>query len=605
MKAKPPTHALGLLLLLLLGGNALYAATLEASLDRIRLAQGETVTLTLTAEGDLPGTPDLSPLTRDFNVLEQGQSTRVSIINGRSSSTKQWQIVLVPRHAGTLTVPPLRINNAESQPITLEVLPPDQALNDDRVQPFFLEVEADPHNPYVQSAVRYTVRVFSRVPLQRASLTEPRATNAVLEQLGEDRSYSAYRAGERYDVIERHYAVFPQRSGKIVIEGPSLSAAVPKPAEHRQSLAERFLGHDPFAGFPDFHSMFEEMQPVRAQGREIALDVRPQPPGTTLPWLPAKSLELSESWSPESPEFRVGQPITRTITLTARGLTSAQLPDLNPPDVLGLKVYPDKSTGEDRTAGDDVIATKTIKTALMPTRSGKLTLPETQIAWWDTTRNERRTAQLPAHTIEVLPAPSGTARPSANVTANPIATSRAEHSLPANASPIPETAVETASREAAVASPPSAGWWPWLAGGLGLAWLGTLGLWLWTRRHNGRFGVKGSRKQANRESQRQALRRVQRACEANDLRATRDALLAWSRIRWPEDPPSRLEPLAERLGGEAQAVLERLDRHLYAAANENWDGLGTWRQLSPLFAPSAARSKPAKMALPRLYPQGT
>jgi hypothetical protein len=606
MKAKSKAYSLGLVFLLLVGCDALHAATLAASLDRTRLTQGETVTLTLTAEGNVQGSPDLSPLARDFDILEQGQSTRVNIINGRSSTIKQWELVLAPRRLGTLTVPALRVNNAESQPVILEVLPPGQGAMTNREQLFFLEVEADPHDPYVQSAVRYTVRVFSRVPLHRASLTEPRAANAIVKKLGQDRSYSAYRGGERYDVIERRYAVFPQHSGKMVINGPTLLAAAPKPASRHQSLAERFLGHDPFTGFPDFNGLFNEMRPVRGRARDITLEVNPQPPEAASPWLPAKSLELSESWSPETDEFRAGKPVTRTITLIARGLTGAQLPELNPPAVQGLKVYPDKSTAEDRTEGDDLVATKTIRTALMPTRSGKLTLPEIQIAWWDTVNNQPRTAHLPAHTVEVLPASPGTTLPGTNETANQREAPPPGRSLLAEGSPKPKTAVHAASREAHQVGP-GAGWWPWLAGALGFAWLATLGLWLWTRRHHGGLAAKQFPKQAMVESERQALRCLQQACETNDARAIRDALLLWGRVRWPENPPRRLESLGQRLGEPAMDMLKQLDRHLYGAGKERWDGLSTWRELTPLLRQSAAQSErsPPQKPLPSLYPQET
>lgn len=109
------------------------------------------------------------------------------------------------------------------------------------------------------------------------------------------------------------------------------------------------------------------------------------------------------------------------------------------------------------------------------------------------------------------------------------------------------------------------------------------------------------------ESERQALRRVRRACEANDPRATRDALLAWGRVRWPENPPLRLESVGQRLGAPGMLVSQRLDRHLYAAGDERWDGLGTWRELSLLLQPSAVGSRRTRPqgSLPGLYPQQT
>ncbi|MGA7982058.1 MAG: BatD family protein, partial [Chromatiaceae bacterium] len=406
----------GLIILGLVLCGRVAAAGLDASLDRNRLAEGDTVTLNLTAPGDAAGTPDFSPLKSDFDILDQGQSTRMTIVNGRSSSTREWRLVLAPKRTGRLTVPSLSVGGLSSAPLALEVVPASQAARLGQSRPIMLEVAADPKAPYVQGQVVYTVRILHRVPLRQASLSDPSAGDAIVQKLGEDKTYSTYRNGELYQVIERRYAVFPQHSGTLTIDAPVLSASVPEQGRRGPRLRDRMFGGEPFRDFQHFFggdpfagmdSMFEETRPVQVRGRRLSLDVKPQPAAAPSPWLPAESLQLSETWSPDPPVFRVGEPVTRTIAITGQGVSASQLPDLAPSVPSGIKVYPDKAQAQTRAEGDDLVAMKVIKLALVPTAPGKLTLPEVRLPWWDTQTNQERVAVLPARTLDVLPARAG------------------------------------------------------------------------------------------------------------------------------------------------------------------------------------------------------
>ncbi|MGD8614986.1 MAG: BatD family protein [Gammaproteobacteria bacterium] len=604
----------------LLSGQAL-AQDLDAQLDRTQIAEGESVTLRLSTSGDTQGSPDLSPLTRDFDILSQGQSTRVNIINGRSSSTREWRLVLLPRRSGELTIPPLELDGMQSRPLRLSVLPAGapQASGSGRRQPVMLEIEADPQQPYVQGEVSYRVKILSRVPLREASLNQPHADDAIVERLGEDSRYTTQRNGETYQVIERRYAIFPQHSGTLNIESPVLNAAVPIQDSRRRDLRgrfpggdpfgdiEKFFGHNPFAGFPGMGDLFEETRPVRIRGRSVTLDVRPQPASSQGPWLPARNLKLSEHWSPDPPVFRVGEPVTRTVELIAEGLTAAQLPELATPVPDGLKVYPDQPQNETRPRGDHLLATRSLKAALVPTRPGRLTLPELQVHWWDTKTQQPRVATLAARTIDVLPAKPG---------------AQGTPASPRPAEPTPSAGTQIAERPT-TASPTAApddagveaiGWqtsyWPWITAGVALGWLVTLVLWLHARSH--RTASSGAPPAAARTEpsrpQRlgQSRKRLRDACLSNDPKAARAALLDWAGARWPDNRPRGLSELAGRLAAEPVSTeLIRLDRALYGAgAADHWVGRHAWAVLERALgdAPSGS-GKSGYEALPDLYPQ--
>ncbi len=563
-----------------------------AELDRSRIAEGETITLTLSVPGDLDGEPDLTPLAGEFDILDRSQSSHTSIINGRMDSRRVWQLVLAPKRVGSLQVPALQVGTGRTQPLSLQVLPAGSKAAGNDSPKLFVEVEITPQSPYVQQQVIYIVRIFSRVTLRKAGLSEPEVEGALLERMGEDRAYRLQRDGHHYQIIERRYALYPQRSGRLSIAGPVLSATVPVEKRRRRGMNDRFFGRDPFDNFPGMGNLFQETRTMRVRGKDLELEVQPQPAGLSGPWLPAQNLTLQQSWTPEPAQFRVGEPVTRTLTLRARGLTASQLPDLEPPAVPGLKVYPDRPQTRSEAVNGGIEAVKEIKAALVPSRAGRFQLPEIRLAWWDTLAGREQTEVIPALDIEVLPAANGTA--AASPPPMPATVLPAEEE--AAADPAPLTAVSPSTTGAA-------GYWPWVAAALGVAWLLTLALWLQERRR-GR-SRKAEPAQLSKAAPSPSLREIERTFRAGDPRAARQALLAWATARWPQRPPKGLDSLARRLDSvPATAALQALDQALYAPGSSPWEGAAAWRNLAPaLKGGDRKRETKGKTALPELYPE--
>jgi hypothetical protein len=594
------------LITLLITSNA-FADGLSAQLDRNRIAEGETVVLTLTAPGDTTETPDLTPLRKDFDILNQSQSTRMTIINGRSDSTHEWQLVLAPKQMGKLTIPAIQMGGASSARLALEVLPASQADQLGTSSPVLLEVEAEPKSAYVQSQVIYTVRVLASTSINQASLTEPKAGDAIIERLGQDKSYSTTRNGEQYQVIERKYAIFPQHSGTLEINAPLLSAEVPE-QNKRGSSRHQMFGRDPFADmrgiFGQDPFFFGHTRTVQLRGRNLSLNIQPQPSGTPSPWLPAESLTLSESWSPDPPQFHVGEPVTRTITIAAKGITASQLPELRPAVPQGVKVYPDKSQTETQSEANSLTSQKVLKSALVPSQSGELILPEVRLSWWDTKANKQRIATLPEHKVQVIPMPADMKQAqveqvTTEAKATPMPTTPATQNSSAE-----QRNDEGNSKSMGYQKQPS--YWPWIAAIMFLGWLITTILWLRARSTNQKTITAESQPQTNTPNTKKALERFRQACLNNDPKTARQTLLEWAAARWPMKPPQRLEMVGQCIGIESLEILQEMDRCIYAGAAQTWDGEAAWSRLSPLLTKREKQSRNDTQAkiLPPLYPQG-
>lgn len=224
------------------------------------------------------------------------------------------------------------------------------------------------------------------------------------------------------------------------------------------------------------------------------------------------------------------------MIVRAKGLSASQLPDLPQPDQAGLKVYPDQAQTHNSTSGDVLVSEREQKTATIPTQAGDLTLPAIHLDWWDTEAKRQRSAELPARTIHVLPGAATTTSPS-SVKPSIVQQYKGEKSavVPANKSVVASEMQHTAL---------TFNVWTGLAVFFALAW--TITLLLWWRINRSRH-VHSNTARSDDLTTQAALKHVKQACQQNDKQALKSALLAWARLRWPNDPPISLWALAKRL----------------------------------------------------------
>ncbi len=553
-------------------------AAVQASVDRNKIFETETVTLTVSVTGDNDGEPDFRGVERDFDLLSTSQSSSYRYINGQMSAKRSWFITLAPKRQGTLNIPAIVVGGEKSAPLTVEVQAPSAADHLDEVPAIFIETEVEPESEaYVQGQIAFSLKIFYATELQSGRLSDLVIDNAVVQPLGDDKSYQALRHGKRFNVIERRYAIFPQASGLLTIPQMSFQGSVRVAQAGRRSV-------DPF--FDPFGRLGSSSQQVRVKSTPVTLTVKPRPADSKGAWwLPARDFKLVEKWAPDPPEFRVGEPVTRTITMQARGLSAAQLPDLPSTDVAQIKFYPDQAVTQDAEDGGWIIGTRQQKVALVPTKAGEYTLPAVEISWWDTATDRQRIAKLPARKIVVLPA--------LNV---------AQIEMPEQA----VTEAQGASDETPPAPPSvvesSAGYWPYVAGFFALAWLVTLWAWWRQRRRlqaEALFVPSLERKSASERTLKRALKH---ACDRNDARAAREALLRWGAVRSPTQPPQSLGQLAPWFDDEGRRLIDELDRALYSFSPDLWDGKALWRVLSPQLQQVAKKRGEGDPVLAGLYP---
>jgi hypothetical protein len=571
------------LLLLAAGGRA--NAALRAWVDEPQVAPGETLELNLAHDGQTQTQPDLAPLRQDFDIVGRSSSANVQIINGAASSTTQLTLTLAPKRAGHLTVPALTWDGDRSAPLAVNVgAASNGAAGTSRV---FLQTQIDPKSPYVQAAVHVTVSVYAAVPLSHADLEFPASDAALVREVGADTTSTAERNGQSYQVVTRHYLVFPQHSGHLSIPGPTLSGNVPASARggHSNDPFAQFFGNDPFAG------MLKTTKPIRLSGESIELDVQPRPPGAGASyWIPAQDVQLSAQWRPQQLQAHTGDPVTVTLHLQAEDLTAAQLPDLSTllrlPD--GLKAYPDEPQLKDAPSGNGVLGKRDQSIALIADQPGHFTIPELRLSWWDTRSNQERQAILPSQTLSVTPAPG-----SQSVTVPRTQQPAAATSAPLTLAPPHNNAITAQSTgERAI--------WKWISLGIGVLWLLTLTAWFLTQRRRGeKPAARAPEPSAAAPGKSAARAAFLSACARDDAHAARQNLLAWANAAFPAQRVPGLSALAKVIGDPAvEDLLRALDRACYAG--ESWRGAPLAEALRK-WPPRAAKAAVEEPELAPLY----
>ncbi|KLI99620.1 BatD family protein [Luteimonas sp. FCS-9] len=408
-------------------------AETRAWLDRDRIALGETTTLNVETD-EAVAVPNWTVLARDFELSGHTSRRQVEIRDGRQIERALFGVALRPRREGLLTVPPLQVGGARTEPLSLTVGPAAVRSARDGAAAF-VEAEVETPSPYVQQAVGYTLRLHYAVPLASGQLEQPTPEGASLQRIGNDITYSREFDGRRYNVVERRFLLVPGRSGALTIPGA------------------RFEGRGTGGG-GFFDGLFDRgPRQLTANGPATELAVRAMPGTAPQPWLPLRNLEMR--WLEQPERGRVGVATTLTLEATFDGAVGTQLPDVALPAPDGAQVFAEPPQYDERFDEGRPRVRMTRRFSIVPGAAGPLRVAAPRVAWWDVRAGAARSSAPPDLTLAVDPGEAGEASPD-----------------------MPPGDIPDAGDGRV---------WPWLAGLFALLWLAT-GVVAWRGSRRGRAG---------------------------------------------------------------------------------------------------------------------
>jgi len=581
-------------LLLLMVYAPSWAANISVKTDRDPVAINENFRIIFTAEGSLDGEPDFSPLNKDFQLLGTGQSSQFSMTNGNIRSSKTYTLTVAPMSQGKIKIPPISFGKDKSPEIIVTVV----ATGSARPQAgpsappaskelMFITAEVDSQSPYVQQQILLTLRIYRIKQWKDASLSDPHfeGVETRVQQLGKDRGYETHVKDKSYLVTERTYALFPQQSGDLTITPFRVTARFPGEAKKQRSSGSLF-SNDPF--FDNFFSR-QTYEKRTTQSNPISLKIKSIPAGFTgKHWLPAKDLQLQETWSGDIGQLKVGEPVTRTLAVIGDGVGVGQIPEITMTETAQLKNYPDQPVADEQPTNKGLLSTYTQKFAVIPSQPGKHTIPAIEIPWWNTVTDKMQVARLEIAEL----AASGDAVPvpeQDSVPATPIE--------PADKAPEEETRAES------MTMPTDRTNTILLAAVIIFALLWLITLLILFKKKSAATTVKPTANPVDQQktSRKAALQQLHSACDSQQATAIRDALIQWAKSAWPQDPPHNLDNIAIRLPAEAADQVTRLSVSLYGKDKDNWDAEAIWLAIKNLPSEADSNSKTDDDKLEPLY----
>lgn len=189
--------------------------------------------------------------------------------------------------------------------------------------------------------------------------------------------------GTTYAGVRFEFAIYPQEAGAYAVSDQTLTvtyAAVP-PKTREVTL-------------PLPRIEFQSFIPDAA----VQLD----------PFVAATSLTIAQTVQQSSDPPKVGDTLTRTVTIKAEGVPAMLLPPVAFPTVTGLAVYPAQPIVRDQTdARTGGLATTRVDAATYVLQEpGDYLLPAVAVRWWNVRTERIETAQLDTISLHVLDNPA-------------------------------------------------------------------------------------------------------------------------------------------------------------------------------------------------------
>ena len=522
---------------------------LEATVERQTVIDGESVLLYVKGEG-LTQLPDVSSLSKQFDVIDSRRSNSQVIDNGVVKSQFLMRFELLPKNLGQTVIPSFTADGVSSQPVTINVVERGTpgVVPRDKV---FAELTLDKSSVYVQAQAVLSLNILDDGSLASVDPPLPVIPDVQVEKLPGGDQRIEMRNGEEYRVHTWRYALFPQRQGQIEIPRLPIPGSVRDPN---------------YGGGLIMRSMATRRIQIRTN--DLTLNATPRAAASTADWwLPVQQLQLQHEWSADISDITAGEPLTLTMTLNTAGATSNQLPEIDVPAIDGVKIYPDVPSLQSRATETGLISQRQEKWSVIPQKAGQVRLPAVTIKWWDTAANAERQAVVPEQTLVVKADPTKPVQ-AAPVTPPAFASESSSNTPGTNDQ---DLLVDGSTGPTDINLSDNLKLWRTIALFALFGWLVTSVTWALLSRNGSKKRKVNDEKGSTAAAEFLLKKLGSSQLQANPSRF-REHLLSWAKQQWPEETSIGPPDIARKLGCEELASeLKLLEASLYSnsAASAN------------------------------------
>jgi len=389
-------------LLLVCAGHWAIAETVsfDISVTQDKVSLGSSIQLNLTFYGT-KGVP--APRIDDiegFKVRYMGPSSRLSIVNGKVSSSITHIYRLLAAKTGLHKIGPLSIDfdgdTYQSHAVMVEVvkgaIQPGATVRKQRygsseglLDRVSLVLEAGKQTIYVNETIPVSIKLYvSNISMRDIRFPEFNHEGFSASEFGKPEQYREVKGGIPYEVLEFKTEIFATRPGEFVLGPATISGnmvVVKKSQRRHRSVFDDFFEDDMFQ---DNFNRYQTY-PVDLKSDTVVINVMALP-GKGRPELQKGAVgDFSFDVAVEPRTVTVGDPITIKMRISGTGnFNTVNVPRLETHE--GLKVYDPQVTKQEEHV-------KIFEQILIPKETSVNLIPKVSFSYFDTERKIYRTIE--------------------------------------------------------------------------------------------------------------------------------------------------------------------------------------------------------------------
>ena len=366
----------------------------DASVSNTQIFLGDVFVLTI--EVNDTGSEyqlDTSALNDDFTVYRPSRSQQSMYINGDFTATTTWSVRLQAKQTGDFTIPSFNIGDTTTSAIDIKVSQPGKQQQSTMGQAIFIENIVDKNKVYLDQPILLTSKIYISENINDGDIQPPQLAGADIERIDSEDQSQLVRNGIRYRVFTYQYQISPSLTGEDTISSPILVGSVRK-SVRINSWKNKIIA-----------------EPINIRGNNIEINVKAIPEDFQGTWLVSEDVRLLENNDLQAKQYKVGEPITRSISLQIASLPLEKMPEIKL-NYNNMRYYPDQDQLTQGTGGNLLYSQRTISHAIIANKSGTLVLPKITVPWWNSVTEKQEYATLPAQILTILPADKPTTQQS-------------------------------------------------------------------------------------------------------------------------------------------------------------------------------------------------
>lgn len=370
---------------------------LEARLVPNPIMQGENTELIISSDKPVSVPENLKELTQNFMIAGQQQRQSSHFVNGIGSTTYEVAFVLFPLRGGKLQIPPLKVGQEQTNPLTLEVVDKKQNTTFKDLPILELSADVSDHTPYVGQTIFYQLTLTDGQGVLDGEMIPAKTEGIKLAQIGQDKADTVLKEGQRVHEIQRMYSLTLDQAGQIEIPPALFNGQV-------AYQAPRPTNKHKFFGIADaellLNSFFNASRPVSLTSNPVTIKVHPKPDYIKGWWLPSSKVELSADY--QIPDIvQVGDTLSGKLILTAQDVNANDMPVPRFPASADFRVYPQPEERTTTIQNNHIQGRVSVSFMLIPLKAGQTEIPEVAVEWFDTLTQKRAIASVPARPLMV------------------------------------------------------------------------------------------------------------------------------------------------------------------------------------------------------------